>query len=150
VKPLGSIVLMFALACVLTPSQMAFAREDAAEGDAAKLISVVKQTPASQLDPALPHTAFEEWLARQVGGDSTTAWVVRTGEGRGLPWVEADISVEGRPAVVIMIAGGKPDSGADAKVRFLSLQLVRKNEFAEWHHLHDLHVAMTRARNGQD
>ena len=149
-KSLASVALLFALACVFTPSQTtASAREAAAEEDADKLISVVKQTPASQLDPALPNTTFEEWLVKQVGKDSTIAWVVRTGEGHGLPWVEADISVEGRPAIVIMIAGGRPDSGADAKSRFLSLQLVRKNEFAEWPHLHDLSAAMKRARNGQ-
>jgi hypothetical protein len=124
VKPLESVALLFALACVLTPSQtIASVREATAEEDAAKLISIVKQTPASELDSALSNTTFEEWLAKQVGKDSAIGWVVRTGEGHGLPWVEADISVEGRPALVIMIACGRPDSGADAKPRFLSLGL---------------------------
>lgn len=117
--------------------------------DTIALIARVKQTPASQLDSKLPNVAFEEWLLRQVGSDASVGWAVRAGEGHGLPWVEADISVEGRPAIVIMIAGGRPDSGADARSRFLSLQLVRKNEFAEWPHLHDLPAAMRRARNGQ-
>ena len=148
--PLESVALLFALACVLTPSQtIASVRDATAEEDAAKLISIVKQTPASELDSALSNTTFEEWLAKQVGKDSAIGWVVRTGEGHGLPWVEADISVEGRPALVIMIACGRPDSGADAKPRFLSLQLLRKNELAEWPHLHDLPAAMKRARNRQ-
>ena len=54
-KPLASVALLFALACVLTPSQtIASVREAAAEEDAAKLISIAKQTPASELDSALP------------------------------------------------------------------------------------------------
>lgn len=149
-KPVASVALLFALACVLAPSQTtASGREVSAEEDAAKLIAVVKQTPASQLDPVLPNTTFEEWLGKQVGKGSTITWTVRTGEGHGLPWVEADISVEGRPAIVIMIAGGRPDSGADGNSRFLSLQLLRKNEFAEWSHLHDLPAAMKKAQTGQ-
>jgi hypothetical protein len=149
VKPFVSVALFVVLTCVFSPSQTTLSDRDGTEHDTAKLISIVKQTPASQLDSALPSTTFEEWLAKQAGQDSAIGWVVRTGEGHDLPWVEADISVEGHPATVIMIACGKPDSGADAKPRFRSLELVRKNEFAEWSHLHDLPAAMRRAKNEQ-
>lgn len=148
-KPLVSVALFVALTCVFSPSQTTLPQSDGTEQDTAKLISIVKQTPASQLDSALPNMTFEDWLTKRVGKDSTIAWVVRTGEGHGHPWVEADISIEGRPAIVIMIACGRPDTGTDTKPTFLSLQLVRKNEFAEWPHLHDLRAAMERARKGQ-
>ncbi len=46
-KPLASVALLFALACVLTLSQtIACMWEAASQEDAAKLISVVKQTPS--------------------------------------------------------------------------------------------------------
>jgi hypothetical protein len=149
VKPLTSVALFVALAGVFSLSQTTSPGLDGTDPDTAKLMSIVKQTPASQLGSALPKVAFEQWLAQQVGKHSAIAWVLRTGQGHDLPWVEADISIERRPALVIMIACGGTDTGADTKPRFQSLQLVRKNEFAEWPHLHDLRAAMKRAQKGQ-
>jgi hypothetical protein len=117
------------------------------DSNGAALISRVKQTPASQLDSKLPNVKLEEWLLDQVGTDARVNWVVRTGEeGSGLPWVETDISVEGRPGIVIFIACGKPGGEHGSAPMFKSLQLVRKGEFAEWPHLHDLRAAMKRVR----
>jgi hypothetical protein len=117
------------------------------DSDGAALITRVKQTPASQLDSKLPNVKFEEWLLGQVGTDARVAWVLKTGEeGYGFPWVETDISVEGRPGIVILIACGKTDGEHGSAPMFKSLQLVRKGEFAEWPHLHDLRAAMKRAR----
>jgi len=144
VKPLVSAALFFALTCVFAPSQTTLLERDAAEQDAAKLISIVKQTPASQLDSTLPNMTFEGWLGRQVGKDSTITWAVRTGDGHGLPWVEANVSIQGRPGIVIEIATGRPN-GIPTKPRFQSLLLMRA-EIAEWPRLRDLPTAMTKAR----
>lgn len=135
-----SVVLCIALSLAFALAQTNLPAEDAA------LIPVVKQMPASQLDSALPQMTFEKWLQLHVGKDATIAWVVRTGDGHGLPWVEADVSVQEHPAIVIMIACGKPDGGIGTRARFRSLQLVRKSEFLEWSHLRDLPAAMKRAR----
>ena len=124
----------------------ASARTNSAVDDSMFLISTVQHLSVSDLDPALPHTSLKEWLRLQVGKDAKIAWAVRTGEGHDLPWVEADISTESRPGIVVMIACGQPDVGTHRKPKFKSLQLVRKDEFAEWPHLHDLSTAMRRAR----
>ena len=124
----------------------ASAQTNSTVDESALLISTVQHMSASDIDPVLPHGSFEEWLRLQVGKDAKIAWAVRTGEGHGLPWVEADISTGNRPGVVIMIACGEPDVETYRKPRFKSLQLVRKDEFAEWPHLHDLSTAMRRAR----
>jgi hypothetical protein len=139
VKVLVSVVLCIALSLAFALAQTNLPAEDAA------LIPVVKQMPASQLDSALPQMTFEKWLQIHVGKDGTIAWVVRAGDGHGLPWVEADVSVQEHPAIVIMIAS-KPHGGIGTRARFRSLQLVRKSEFLEWSHLRDLPAAMKRAR----
>lgn len=123
----------------------ASARTTSAADEAMLLISTVQHLSASDLDPVLPHTSLEEWLRVQVGKDARIVWAVRTGEGHELPWVEADISTGSRPGIVIMIACGQPDAGTHRKPKFKSLQLVRKDEFAEWPHLHDLPAAMKEA-----
>ena len=140
VKALFSVALWIALSLAFTLAQTNPPAEDAA------LIPVVKQMPASQLDSALPQIRFEKWLQLYVGKDARIAWLVRTGDGHGLPWVEADVSVQQRPAIVIMIACGKRDGGIGARPRFRSLQLVRKNEFVEWCHLRDLPAAMKKVK----
>ena len=145
VKPLASVGLFFALTCVVAPSQTTLPERDAAaEQAAAKLISIVKQTPASQLDSTLPNIAFKEWLGKQVGKDSTINWCVSTGVGHGLPWVEADVSIQGRPGIVIVIANGRAN-GTPTKPRFRSLQLMRA-EIVEWPNLRDLRTAITKAK----
>jgi hypothetical protein len=115
-----------------------------------KLISRVKLTPASQLNPSLPPMTFEEWLRLQAGEDGGIAWAVRTGDepGSGLPWVEADVAVQGHPGIVIMIACGTIDGAIATKPGFHSLELVRAHESAEWPHLRDLPVALQRVRAG--
>jgi hypothetical protein len=140
VKVIGSIALAFTLSVAVTLAQTNPPADDV------ELISAVKRTRASQLDSTLPQITFEEWLQPYLEKDAAIAWVVRTGDGHGLPWVEADVSVQDRPAIVIMIACGKPDGGIRAKPRFRSLQLVGKNEFVDWSHLRDLPAAMKRAR----
>lgn len=114
--------------------------------DGAALIVRVKQTPASEFDSKLPHVKFEEWLLYQIGIDATAAWAVRTGEGHGLPWVEADISIDGSPAIVILVDNGKADGKLGAAPRFKSLQLLRKGQSTEWRHLHDLPQAIRSVR----
>jgi hypothetical protein len=82
----------------------------------------------------------------QIGNDAKINWAVRTGNGDDFPWVEADISVGNQPGIVIMIACGKRHGGTNRQPRFKSLELVRQGESVEWTHLHDLPVAMMKAR----
>lgn len=110
------------------------------------LIAKVQATPAAKLESTLPQVSLQEWLGQQIGADATVAWVVRTGEGHDLPWVEADISVGNQPAIVIMIACGRHNWVTRSRPMFKSLLLFRQGEFVEWPHLHDLPVAMRQAR----
>lgn len=137
-KTLTLVVLCLSLSSALLSAQMTLTDEDAA-----KLISRVQQTSASQLDSALPRMTFERWLRSQVGTDTTINWVVRTADVsvQRYPWIEADISIQGRPGIVIMIA-------AATKPRFQSLKLMRAGDYAEWPRLRDLPEALRRARDG--
>ena len=112
----------------------------------AGLIAEVQGTPASTFDSNLLRIPFEEWVRRQIGKDASVAWVVRSGAGDDLPYVEADVSVGDQPGIVIMIACGNRNEKSRARPIFKSLELVRQGEFAEWRHLHDLPVAMRKAR----
>lgn len=133
--------------CAIFSSINVSAQATPANDDVAKLISGVKLTLASQLDPALPPVTFEKWLRLQVGRDATIGWAVRTGDGHGLPWVEADVSEQGRPGIVIMISCGASE-GAIMRPKFLSLALVRADQYAEWPRLRDLPAALQKARGG--
>ena len=70
--------------------------------------------------------AFEKWLLLQVGTDATIDWVTRTGDvpREGLPWVEADVTIQGHPGIVIMIANGTPEGRISPEPTFRSLQLL--------------------------
>lgn len=133
---------------VIFSSILVSAQTTLTDDDVIKLISLVKLTPASQLDPVLPHLTFGRWLRLQVGRDAGIAWAVRTADGHGLPWVEADISAQGRPGIVIMIACGTSDGRTASKPTFHSLQLVRADDYADWPRLRDLPAALQRARDG--
>ena len=136
------------LLCLTFMSFSASAQKPLTNDDVAKLIFHVKNTLASQLDSALPPVTFEEWLLAQVGQDAAIGWVVRTGvdPGLGFPLVEADVSFQGRPGVVIMIANATSKGEIAAKPRFQSLGLVRTGEYAEWPRLCDLPAALIRVR----
>ncbi len=146
------VLTSFAL-CLTLGSLFASAQSRLTGDDVAKLIFHVKQTPASQLDSALPPMTFEKWLLLQVGRDAAIGWAVRTagdrtavGRSLGLPWVEADVSIQGRPGLVIMMANGTSEGGIASKPRFQSLELVRAGEYAEWPRLRELPAALKRAR----
>ena len=83
--------------------------------------------------------AFEKWVVSQVGSDATINWLVRTAESQGAPWIETDVTIQGRPGIVIMTAGSR-------KPKFLSLQLLRAGDFAEWPRLRELPDAVKRAK----
>jgi hypothetical protein len=68
-------------------------------------------------------------------------------EERGLPWVEAGISVGNRPGIIIMIPCRRHNEETKVRPMFRSLELVRQSQFAEWPHLHDLPTAMRKARS---
>jgi hypothetical protein len=105
-----------------------------------------QRAPASTLDSSLPRIPFEEWVRRQIGGDASVAWVLRSGAGDDFPYVEADVSVGNQPGIVIMIACGNRNEESKARPTFKSLELVRQGEFAKWRHLRDLPVAMRKTR----
>ena len=65
----------------------------------------------------------------------------------GLPLViEADVSYQQQPALVIMLEESKRKSGA--RFRFHSLALLRVEEYAVWPTLAILPEAVTRAKAG--
>ena len=133
--------------CLTLILGFAFAQQGSSvKDDLALLIADVQATPAAKLDSTLPQVSLQEWIGQQIGADATVAWVVRTGDGHDLPWVEADISVGNRPAIVIMIACRRHTWVTRSRPMFKSLLLFRQGEFAEWPHLHDLPVAMRQAR----
>jgi hypothetical protein len=82
-----------------------------ANNDVGEPVSRVKATSASQIGP--PPVALEKWLDFQAGTDAAIAWVVRTADapGRGVLMREADISLHGRPAWVVMMAAGTSKAG---------------------------------------
>lgn len=135
-KTLTSLALVLAFSSVLLSAQTSLS-DDAA----ARLIARVQQTPASQLDPALPRIPFEKWLRSQIGSEAAIGWAVRTADVRYQrdPWVEADVSIQGRPGIVIMIAVSR-------KPKFQSLEFMRAGEDAEFPHLRDLPDAVSKAR----
>ena len=116
------------------------------EDDPTVLIPSVQRTMAARLDSTLPPVSFEEWIRHQIGNYATVHWVVQSGTGHDLPWVEADISVGGQPGIVIMIACGKRGGGTCTQPRFMSLELLRGGDSSEWPHLRDLPAAMRKAR----
>ena len=144
-KTFTSVTMCFALA--LGSLGYASAQNGrASDDDPTILISKVQKTLASKLDSTLPSVSLGEWMRDQVGNDAKINWVVRTGTGADFPWVEADISVGNQPGIVILIACGKRHGGTNQQPRFKSLELLRQGESAEWTHLHDLPVAMMKAR----
>jgi hypothetical protein len=133
---LATAMLFLALCSVLVSAQTPISNDDAA-----KLISRVKQMPASQLDSALPQMTFEKWVVSQVGKDAAINWVVRNADAHRVPWVEADVSLQGRPGIVIIIAGTPEPT-------FRSLELVRAVDATEWSRLRELPEAVRRAKDG--
>ena len=129
--------------CLVLNSVLLFAQATLTDEHLAKLIFRVQQSSAAQLDPALPPMTFETWLRSEVGSDVVIGWVVRTAYASvwRVPRVEADISIQGRPGLVIMIAVGKQPT-------FRSLFLNRVGDDAEWTRLRDLPEALTKARDG--
>jgi hypothetical protein len=100
------------LALCLTPgSVLVFGKCVGANNDVGELVSRVKATSASQIDP--PPVALEKWLDTEAGTDAAIAWVVRTADatGRGILMREADISLHGRSAWVVMMAAGTSKAG---------------------------------------
>jgi hypothetical protein len=98
----------------------------------------VKVTPASQKE--LPPVALEKWQDTQAGTVAANAWVVRTADdhGRRISLVEADISLHGRPALVIMMPVGTSRAGIRTRPTFRSLHLMKwAGDYAEWHRLRD-------------
>jgi hypothetical protein len=137
-------------ACLTLGSTLVVAQMRLTNDDVVAPISRVKETPASRIDPTLPPVALEKWLGTQAGPDAAVGWAVRTADdpGQGLPWVEADISLRGHPALVIMIATGTSRGGIATKPRFRSLhQLIQAGDVTEWTRLRDFPAALKRARD---
>jgi hypothetical protein len=141
VKILALLALYLAVSCVLVSAQT-----NRTNDNAANLISRVQQTPASQLDSTLPRMPLDRWLRSQVGSDTTINWAVRTADIsiQRYPWIEADVSIQGRPEIVIiviMIAAAK-------RPTFHSLELIEAGGIAEWPRLCFLPEALKRAKDG--
>ena len=81
-------------------SILVFGKCVGANDDVVELVSRVKVTPASQICGS-PPVALEKWLDTQPGTDAAIAWVVRT----------ADVSLHGRPTLVIMMTAGTSQAG---------------------------------------
>lgn len=135
------LMLLLALASVF-----AVAQTGVSDDGTIKLISLVQTTPASHLDSRLPSVPFSEWLADQAGKDADIIWVARVPtDSSGAPLlIEADISYQRQPALVVMIEVSRRKSGM--RFTFHSLALLRVGEYAEWPSLASLPEAVTRAK----
>jgi hypothetical protein len=130
----------------------AAAQPNMTDEDAVSLISQIKRTSASQLDPTLPPIALQKWLRLQLGKEVTIAWVVGRREevGHGYPFAEACISTvdaagEHHPQLSIRVSCGSYVDGICGKPRFRFIALAREGEDVEWDHLRELPAAMQRA-----
>ena len=136
------------LICLTFSSIIVSAQATLTDDDVVKLIYHVQQAPASQLDSALPPIAFAKWLLLQIGRGATINWAVREADVPRLnyPWVEAGVSIQGRPRIVILIACGTSKGKLAEKPAFYSLELLRDDDSARWLHLRDLPTALRKAR----
>ena len=89
------------------------AQSGLSDDEANKLISQLRNTPASHVGSSLPSVPFSEWLASQAGNDADIVWLARVLEdpSAGPLMIEADISYHRQPGLVIMIAVSKRKSG---------------------------------------
>lgn len=119
-----------------------------ANGDVVELLSRVKVKPTSQINPALPSVGLEKWLDTQGGTDAAIAWVVRTADEseRGISLREAEIPLQGRPALVIMVAAGNITGRDQNETNVPLAPSDTGGDYAERYRLRDLRVALKRAR----
>jgi hypothetical protein len=113
-----AIVFVLLLCASAAPAENQSARET-------KLIALVKSTPVSNLDPALPPVRFDQWLRTQAGADARYQWEVNDcGEQTGAPGqnpdeiptcVEADAWLKDGREIVIMIAVPKSAAASGQK-----------------------------------
>lgn len=85
------------------------AQSGLSDDEANKLISQLRNTPASHVGSSLPSVPFSEWLASQAGKDADIVWALRIPQDPsvGPLMLEAGISYERQPALVIMIEASK-------------------------------------------
>jgi hypothetical protein len=123
-----------------------------------KLIALVKSTPVSLLDRALPAVRFNQWLRTEAGPDGRYQWEVNDcGEQTGAPGqnpeeiptcVEADAWLKDGREIVIMIGVEEPRKGNAAGEKetlvFSFGLLVTARERIDLKHLSDLPAALIR------
>ncbi len=124
--------------------------------DETKLIALVKSTPVSKIDPALPAMRFDQWLRTEAGADARYEWEVNDcGEQTGAPGqnpseiptcVEADAWLKDGREMVIMIA---VTNSSDAPARRQSFtvyfaQLITTRERITIKQLSDFPAALVR------
>ena len=123
-----------------------------------KLIALVKSTPVSKLDPALPAVRFDQWLRTEAGSDARYQWEVNDcGEQTGAPGqnpdeiptcVEADAWLkDGREIVIMVAVPTSENAGASGQKQPLAVyfaQLVTTRERITIKQLSDLPAALVR------
>jgi len=127
--------------------------------DETKLIALVKSTPVSRIDSALPAVRFDQWLRTEAGADGRYQWEVNDcGEQTGAPGqnsseiptcVEADAWLKDGREMLIMIA---VTSSADALGRRQSFtvyfaQLITTREKITIRQLSDFPAALVRTHD---
>jgi hypothetical protein len=126
-----------------------------------KLIALVKSTPVSKLDTALPAVRFDQWLRTEAGADARYQWEVNDcGEQTGAPGqnaneiptcVEADAWLKDGREIVIMIAvPTSENAGASGQKQPLVVYfalLVTAREKIDIKQLSDLPAALVRTHD---
>jgi hypothetical protein len=153
----GVILIMMkpAVASVLLLCASLVSAEDPSAREA-KPIALVRSTPVSKLDPALPVVRFDQWLRTEAGADARYQWEINDcGEQTGEPsqnprevptCVEADAWLQDGREMVIMIAVTKSASAPGRKQSFTVYfaQLVTTRERITIKQLSDFPAALVR------
>jgi len=136
VRNLTGLLLCLVLGSVLVSAQIT-------ETDVREMIARVKTTRVSELDTALSPVMPEKWLSLRAGGDAVISWAVREGTSPaddrkyGLPLVEADLFISGRPSAVIMISTGTSEKKITGKPSFSSGEIIKGSEWIDMDRLSD-------------
>ncbi len=125
--------------------------------DEARVLTVVKGTPAKELDSALPKARFERWLLDVAGKDAELRWELNDcGEQTGDPAVDSqrDLPIcagvygqlEGSRAFQILLAIGTQKKGIGGKPRIRSIIAQTGRRMVDLKYLRDLPKALESER----
>ena len=137
------------LVAIMLVAGVASAQAPLSDADVAGLIAQVRNVPASKLDSSLSSVPFEEWLIREIPKGAVVGWAAReaaTGTpkdvAQSMPWVEADVSMQGRPLFVMMVACGVSADGDCTKPKIYSIAIFERRNIVDVARLRDLPASL--------